>query len=67
MILRFLWLETTEPLIFWAQQTVVFPKEPNRRISLQIVIKGKLLHFNTIYSKELMAYLQEKESQVKVL
>ena len=55
------------PLIFWAQQIVAFPEEPNRKIFLLIVIKKKLLHFNTIYSKELEAYLQKKRSQIKIL
>ena len=57
IILGFPWLETTEPLIFWAQRTVVFPEEPNRKISLHTVIKGKSLYFNTIYSKELIVRL----------
>ena len=60
-------METTEPLIFWAQQTVVFPEKPDRKIPLQIVIKEKSLHFNAIYPEELMAHLQKKGSQVKVL
>ena len=55
------------PLIFWAQQIVAFPKEPNRKIFLLIILKGKSLHFNTIYPRELMARLQEEELQVKVL
>ena len=54
-------------LIFWAQRTVVFPEKPDMEISLYIVLKGKLLHFNTIYLKELLARLQKKKSQVKVL
>ena len=67
VILRFLWLKTTEPLIFWAQRMVAFPEEPNRKIFLKIVIKGKSLHFNIMCSEELMARLQEEGSQIKVL
>ena len=54
-------------MIFWAQRIIVFPEEPNRKIFLLTVIKGKLLYFNTMCPKELMVYLQEKGSQVKVL
>ena len=46
---------------------VVFPKEPNRKIFLLIVIKEKLLYFDTIYLGELMARLQKKGSPVKVV
>ena len=42
------------PLIFWAQRTVVFPKKPNRKIFLHIILKERLLHFNTIIFRELM-------------
>ena len=44
-------------LIFWAQRMIAFPEEPSRKIFLLIVIKEKLLHFNTIYLGELMAHL----------
>ena len=67
VILEFPWLETAEPLIFWAQRTVVFPEKPNIRIPLRTVSKGKLLHFNAIYPKELMARLQEEKPQIKIL
>ena len=46
---------------------VAFPEEPNRKISLHVVIKERLLYFNAISSEELMIYLQEKEPQVKIL
>ena len=55
------------PLIFWAQQIVVFPEEPSRKIPLLIIIKEKSLHFNAIYPGELMAHLQEEGSQIKVI
>ena len=61
VILGFPWLETTEPLIFWAQRTIAFPEEPNRKIFLRIVIKGRLLHFNAMSFRELIVYLQEKK------
>ena len=46
---------------------VVFPKELSRKISLLIIIKEKLLYFNTIYPGELIIRLQEEKLQVKVL
>ena len=55
------------PLIFWAQRMVVFPKEPNRKIPLLTVIKEESPHFNIISFKELLVYLQEKEPQVKII
>ena len=67
IILEFPWLKTTEPLIFWAQPTVAFPEEPNRRIFFNIVIKERLLYFNTISSRELITHFQKKKPQAKVL
>ena len=32
IILEFLWLKTINPLIFWAQQIVVFPEVLNKEI-----------------------------------
>ena len=55
------------PLIFWAQRTVVFPEAPNKKIFFQIVLKGRSLYFNIIVFKELIAQLQEENLQVKVL
>ena len=54
MILQFFELETTNPLIFWAQRTVAFPKNPNRKISFQTVKEEELLYFNIIIFGELM-------------
>ena len=39
---------------------VVFPEKPNQKIFLLIVLKEKLLYFNTIYPGELMARFQEE-------
>ena len=65
VILGFLWLETTEPLIFWAQQTVVFPEAPDQKIFLYTILKGKLLYFNIISSEELIIYFQKKNHRLK--
>ena len=46
---------------------IAFPEEPNRKISLYIIIKGRLLHFNIMSLGELLVHLQEKKLTVKVL
>ena len=56
-----------KPLIFWALRIVAFPEILNKKISLQTVLIGRSLYFNTIVSKELIIHLQEEKSQVKVL
>ena len=49
------------PLIFWAQRIVVFPKAPNRKILFQTVLGERSLYFNTIIFKKLIAQLQKKK------
>ena len=46
---------------------VLFPEDPNRKIFLKIILKGKSLHFDTISLKELITYLQKKNISVKIL
>ena len=43
--------------MFWVEQEVVFPTILYRRISFQIVPKGRLLYFNAIIPGELIAQL----------
>ena len=55
------------PLIFWVQRIVVFSNVLNRKIPFQTVLKERSLYFNVIVFKKLLAQLQEKKPQVKIL
>ena len=55
------------PLIFWVEREIVFPITLYRSIPVQIVLKERLLYFNTIVPGELKVRLQEKKSQIEVI